>query len=167
MSEPFIAEIKIVSFNFAMKGWAMCNGQLLPINQNQALFSLLGTTFGGDGRVNFGLPNLQGRAPVHAGTEILLGGVGGETSHTLVSVEMPTHVHPVLGTNNGPSAGSPVSNMWATLAALQTPYSPNPNSTMLSSAILPVGGGQAHENTQPYLVLTFVIALTGIFPSRN
>src|SRR6266496_1797042 len=107
MSEPFLSEIKIMSFGFAPKGWALCNGQLLPINQNQALFSLLGTTYGGDGRVNFGLPNLQGRAPMHAGSGHTLGERGGETAHTLSISEMPTHVHTASATSAAATAGAP------------------------------------------------------------
>ena len=123
MSDPYLGEIKVVSFPFAPKGWAVCNGQLLPIGQYQALFSLLGTTFGGDGRVNFALPNLQGRAPVHMGNEVPLGQSAGEENHTLAIGEMPGHAHPASGTSNGPAAGSPEGNVWATLTATQNPYS--------------------------------------------
>ena len=108
MAEPYFGEIKIVGFDFAPKGWAVCNGQVLPIAQNQALFSLLGTTFGGDGRTTFALPNLQGRAPVHVGKEVPLGQSAGEEHHTLTIEEMPAHAHPVFGTSDGPAAGSPV-----------------------------------------------------------
>jgi microcystin-dependent protein len=167
MSEPYMGEIKIVSFNFAPKGWAVCNGQVLPISQNQALFSLLGTTFGGDGRVTFALPNLQGRAPVHMGNEVPLGQSAGEERHTLTIGEMPGHAHPAWGTSGGPAAGSPVGNVWATLTATQNPYSQAANATMVANALQKAGGGQPHANMQPYLVLTFVIALQGIFPSRN
>ena len=167
MADPFLGEIKIVSFAFAPKGWAVCNGQLLPISQNQALFSLLGTTFGGDGRTTFALPNLQGRAPVHVGKEVPLGQTAGEENHTLTTAEMPAHDHRVFGTSTGPAAGTPAGNVWATLTATQNPYSQAPNATMVAAAIRPAGGGQAHSNLQPYLVLTFVIALQGIFPSRN
>ena len=167
MAEPYMGEIKIVGFNFAPKGWAVCNGQVLPIAQNQALFSLLGTTFGGDGRTTFALPNLQGRAPVHVGNEVPLGQSAGEERHTLTIGEMPAHPHPAFGTSNGPAAGSPVGNVWATLTATQNPYSQAPNATMVANAIQMAGGGQPHSNMQPYLVLTFVIALQGIFPSRN
>src|SRR6266545_1726698 len=113
MSEPYLSEVKIVSFNFAPKGWALCNGQLLPINQNQALFSLLGTTYGGDGRVNFALPNLQGRIPIHFGSSHTLGEVGGAESQTLNASEMPQHVHTFSASNAAPNQGTPAGNMWA------------------------------------------------------
>src|SRR5215470_3308799 len=150
MSEPFLSEIKIVSFNFPPKGWTLCNGQLLPINQNQALFSLLGTTYGGDGRVNFGLPNLQGRAPFHMGNGIVLGELGGETSHTLNISELPTHTHtPTGSTTNPPTAPGPAGNLWCANNA--QPYSNTSDSAMNPACILPTGGNQPHENMSPYL----------------
>jgi len=167
MATPYIGEIKVVSFSYAPKGWAVCNGQVLLIAQNQALFALLGTTYGGNGQTTFALPNLQGRAPVHTGGEVILGQTGGEESHTLTAAEMPMHLHPVSGSTSGPAAGTPAGNMWATLTATQNPYGPTPNAAMSPAAIKPAGGGQPHANLQPYLVLTFVIALQGIFPSRN
>src|SRR5689334_14055222 len=112
MSEPFLGEIKIISWNFPPKGWTFCNGQLLPINQNQALFSILGTTYGGDGRVNFGLPNLQGRSPVHVGNGITLGQLGGEASHTVNISELPAHNHVPVGNSTQASLTSPVGNLW-------------------------------------------------------
>jgi len=165
MSTPFLSEIKIVSFNFAPKGWALCNGQLLPINQNQALFSLLGTTYGGDGRVNFALPNLQGRIPNHVGGGFTLGELGGETAHTLNISELPAHNHVPVGSSNTPSQASPSGNLWA--AGTATVFTATPNSAMNPACILPVGGNQPHENMSPYLVLNFIIALQGIFPSQN
>ena len=165
MSEPFLGEIKIISWNFPPKGWAFCNGQLLPINQNQALFSILGTTYGGDGRVTFGLPNLQGRTPVHVGNGISLGELGGETSHTINISEMPAHNHVPVASSNNASLPSPVGNFWA--PAGQVIYSANPNAAMDPGDILPTGGSQPHENMSPYLVLNFIIALQGIFPSIN
>ncbi|HZE23369.1 MAG TPA: tail fiber protein [Blattabacteriaceae bacterium] len=166
MSEPFIGEVKIISWNFPPKGWTFCNGQLLPINQNQALFSILGTTYGGDGRVNFALPNLQGRMPVHAGDGIVLGERGGETAHTLNISEMPAHNHVPVGNPGAPTAPSPGGNLWA--ANPNNLYSnAQPNSTMNPACILPTGGSQPHENMSPYLVLNFIIALQGIFPSQN
>ena len=165
MSEPFLAEIKLVTFNFPPKGWAFCNGQLLPINQNQALFSLLGTTFGGDGRVNFALPNLQGRSPAHAGQGLSLGESAGENAHALAISELPAHVHPVVGSTSSPTSTTPVNNLWP--ANTRQPYSTNPNATMNAACLLPTGGSQLHENTPPYLVLNFVIALQGIFPSQT
>jgi microcystin-dependent protein len=165
MSEPFLAEIKIVSFNFPPKGWTLCNGQLLPINQNQALFSLLGTTYGGDGRTTFGLPNLQGRIPTHGGNGLVLGERGGETSHTLNISELPAHNHVPVGSSASPTLGSPSGALWAKGNAQV--FSPTPNSAMNPQCILPIGGNQPHENMSPYLVLNFIIALQGIFPSQN
>lgn len=166
MSEPFIGEVKIISFNFPPRGWAFCNGQLLPIAQNQALFSILGTTFGGDGRQNFGLPNLQGRVPFHFGNGFVLGQVGGEQAHTLNQSELPTHTHTLQASSSAATSNLPTGNA---LAAPKTPlYGPAASLTGLASASLaPVGGSQPHNNMQPYLVLNFVIALQGIFPSRN
>lgn len=165
MSEPFLGEVKIISWNFPPKGWTFCNGQLLPINQNQALFSILGTTYGGDGRTTFALPNLQGRMPVHVGDGIVLGERGGETAHTLNISELPAHSHAPVGTNNTATDPSPAANLWPKDA--NNPFSPTPNTAMLPGAILPTGGSQPHENMSPYLVLNFIIALQGIFPSQN
>jgi microcystin-dependent protein len=168
MSEPFIAEIKMISWNFAPQGWAFCNGQLLPINQNQALFSLLGTVYGGDGRVNFALPDLRGRTPIYTGSGFTLGERGGETAHTLTLSELPAHTHFPNGNSTTGSAnqGGPGGNYWAD-GGKSVFSTANPNTTMLPGAILPVGGSQPHENMSPYLVLNFIIALIGIFPSRN
>lgn len=164
MSTPFLGEIKIISWNFAPKGWAFCNGQLLPINQNQALFSILGTTYGGDGRVNFGLPNLQGRTPVDMGDGITLGERGGETSHTLTISELPSHPHGANGVDQAPNQPGPAGLLWADQPSA---YSTAANTTMDPSTCLPTGGSQPHENMSPYLALNFVIALQGIFPSQN
>jgi microcystin-dependent protein len=165
MSEPFLGEVKIISWNFPPKGWTFCNGQLLPINQNQALFSILGTTYGGDGRVTFGLPNLQGRMPVHVGDGIVLGERGGETAHTVNQSEMPAHNHVPVGNSSAPTAPAPGGNLWA--ANPNNLYSNAQNSAMNPACILPTGGSQPHENMSPYLVLNFIIALQGIFPSQN
>jgi microcystin-dependent protein len=166
MAEPFLSEIRIMSFNFAPKGWALCNGQLLPINQNQALFSLLGTTFGGDGRVNFALPNLQGRTPIHMGGGHTLGESGGEQSHTLSTAEAPTHTHAANGTNANGTAIVPTGNLLA--GSPNQLYAASQNLVPLNAGALGnVGGSQAHLNMQPFLVLTFCIALQGIFPSQN
>ncbi len=164
MSTPFLGEIKVFSFNFAPKGWAFCNGQLLPINQNQALFSLLGTMYGGDGRVNFGLPNLQGRVPLHAGNGFTQGQAGGETAHTLTTAEMPAHNHAPVGSSANASLASPAGNLWAANAG--GGYDGSGNTTLNDASITNTGGGQAHENMAPYLVLSFCIALQGIFPSQ-
>jgi microcystin-dependent protein len=165
MAEPFLSEIRIMSFGFPPKGWAFCNGQLLPINQNQALFSLLGTTYGGDGRVNFGLPNLQGRSPIHMGSGHTLGEMGGEQGHTLSISEVPAHIHAASGTSNPASAASPANSVWAAQEA--NPYGVTPNTAMASASVANVGGSQAHLNMQPFLVLNFCIALQGIFPSQT
>ena len=165
MSEPFLGEIKIISWNFPPKGWTFCNGQLLPINQNQALFSILGTTYGGDGRTTFGLPNLQGRSPVHVGNGISLGELGGETSHTLNISELPAHNHVPVATPGAPTLSDPTGNLWASNP--NNAYSATINAAMNPASILPTGGNQPHENMSPYLVLNFIIALQGIFPSQN
>lgn len=165
MAEPFLSEIRIMSFSFAPKGWAFCNGQLLPINQNQALFSILGTTYGGDGRTTFALPNFQGRMPIHQGQGFTIGQLGGEAAHSLTINEMPAHNHPAMGaaTANG---FSPNGTVWAPAdGALE--YYATPNTTMSPAAIANSGGSQPHENEAPYLVLNLIIALVGIFPSRN
>ena len=165
MAEPFLSEIRIMSFGFPPKGWALCDGQLLPINQNQALFSLLGTTYGGDGRVNFGLPNLQGRVPIHMGSGHTLGERGGEQAHTLSIAEIPTHVHVAKASATNGDTQFASANI---LAAALNVYAPPTNLTSLSpTSITTVGGSQAHLNMQPFLVLNFCIALQGIFPSQT
>jgi microcystin-dependent protein len=168
MVEPFLSEIKIVSFNFAPKGWALCNGQLLPINQNQALFALLGTTYGGDGRVNFALPYFQGRAPIHFGNGYTLGQAGGETSHTLTLSEMPNHNHAVTFSSAVANTNA-VNNNNVVPARTTTPTYAPPNALvpMAPNVLSTIGGSQEHNNMQPYLVLNFIIALQGIFPSQN
>ncbi len=168
MAEPFLSEIRIMSFVFAPKGWALCNGQLLPINQNQALFSLLGTTFGGDGRVNFALPDIRGRVPIHVGSGHTLGERGGEQAHTLSISEIPTHVHawnavniPATTSNNNATvtlSQSVQSNLYSAPSNLQA---------MAANMVANTGGSQAHLNMQPFLTLSFCIALQGIFPSPN
>jgi microcystin-dependent protein len=164
MAEPFLSEIRIMSFVFAPKGWALCNGQLLPINQNQALFSLLGTTFGGDGRVNFALPDLRGRTPIHVGSGHTLGERGGEQAHTLNIAELPAHTHVLQASTTAGSTPIPTSNV---LAGADI-YSPLTNAVSMDpSTITNVGGSQAHLNMQPFLTLSFCIALQGIFPSPN
>src|SRR5687768_11442639 len=163
MAEPFLSEIRIMSFVFAPKGWALANGQLLPINQNQALFSLLGTTFGGDGRLNFGLPDLRGRTPIHVGAGHTLGEKAGQQAHTVSIAEIPTHTHIAQASPTNANT-SLVNNNF--LAAANNFYNPATNLTSLDpSTVTNVGGSQAHLNMQPFLTLSFCIALQGIFPS--
>ena len=165
MAEPFLSEIRIFSFGFAPKGWALCNGQLLPINQNQALFSLLGTTYGGDGRVNFALPNLQGQTPIHMGNGHVLGEKAGQQAHTLTISELPTHTHLANASTTNGDTNFAIGNV---LAAAGNLYSgPNNLTSLDPSSITNVGGSQAHLNMQPFLTLNFCIALQGIFPSQN
>ena len=165
MAEPFLSEIRIMSFNFAPQGWAMCNGQLLPINQNQALFSLLGTTYGGNGQTTFGLPDLRGRVPIHVGGGHTLGERAGEQAHTLSIAELPTHVHVAMAQ---PALGTQLPAANALLAQASNVYRTADNLISLNpGTIANVGWSQAHQNMQPFLTLTFCIALQGIFPSQN
>lgn len=165
MGTPYLAEIRIVSFNYPPKGWAFCNGQILPINQNQALFSLLGTTYGGNGQTTFALPNLQGRIPIHMGNGFVLGGLSGEESHTLQPAEIPAHSHLWNATNTAANTPDPSGSL---LGAVQAYNGPASNLvTMYQGQLSTVGGSQPHENRQPYLTLNFCIALQGIFPSQN
>jgi microcystin-dependent protein len=165
MADPFLSEIRIFSFVYAPKDWALCDGQLLPINQNQALFSLLGTTFGGDGRVNFALPDLRARTPIHVGSGHTLGERGGEQAHTLSIAELPAHTHVLNGSNTPAEINTPTE---AFLAMANNAYAPAGNLAALSPAsVTNAGGSQAHLNMQPFLTLSFCIALIGIFPSPN
>ncbi|MBD0381959.1 phage tail protein [Paenibacillus sedimenti] len=166
MANPFLGEIRLFSLGYAPKGWAQCNGQLLPINQNQALFSLLGTTYGGDGRTTFALPDLRGRVPVHAGPGITLGEVGGEEAHTLLESEMPSHTHLARATTKEADSDDPNNVYWASLTVSGYSYNP-PNVTMSPQALAVAGGSRPHENRQPYTVVNYCIALLGIFPSPN
>jgi len=167
MSEPFLAEIRIMGFNFAPRGWAFCDGQILPINQNQSLYSLLGTTYGGDGRTSFALPDIRGRTPIHVGEGHREGQKSGEETHTLASNEMPNHTHTLEATNVAGSVDEPTSSTVMAQAgsnlygAFGTPVA------MKTGSIANVGGGQAHENMMPYLAINYCIALRGLFPSRN
>lgn len=166
MSTPFLGQLMLFPFNFAPKGWTMCNGQLLSIQQNQALFSLLGTTFGGDGRTTFGLPNLQGRTPVGAGGGFNLGQTGGEESHTLTINEVPAHFHSLNATTTSADKTAAANNVLGTPS--QGIYAPPGNIVgMNQGSISAYGGSQPHENRQPFLVMTWCIALQGIFPSQN
>jgi microcystin-dependent protein len=183
MSSPFLSEIRMMSFSFAPKGWAMCNGQLLPINQNQALFSLLGTTYGGDGRVNFALPDLRGRLPIHMGNSHTLGERAGEESHTVTISEMAQHTHAMsakaadsLGGATGrlptPAGTKALAEGHASkIGGGTTPVSiygtGAPSGVLAPATIGSTGGSQPHTNLQPYLTLNFCIALQGIFPSQT
>lgn len=165
MAEPFLSEIRIMSFGFPPRGWALCDGQLLPINQNQGLFSLLGTTFGGDGRVNFALPDLRGRTPIHVGGAHTLGERGGEQAHTLSIAEIPTHTHVLSASPSNANAAPATGNV---LAGANNAYGPAANLVALGAgSVANVGGSQAHLNMQPFLTLSFCIALQGIFPSAT
>ena len=165
MAEPFLSEIRITSFGFAPKGWALCNGQLLPINQNQALFSLLGTTFGGNGQTNFALPDNRGRTPIHVGNGHTLGERGGEQAHTVTTAELPTHTHALTASSLDANTNLPASDLFASAA---NPYNAAGSLTTLNPAtVTNTGGSQAHLNMQPFLTLSFCIALQGIFPSPN
>lgn len=165
MAEPFLSELRLFSFVFAPKGWALCNGQLLPINQNQALFALLGTTFGGDGRVNFALPDLRGRTPIHVGSGHTLGERGGEQAHTLSTAELPAHRHTVAASSAAANLSSPAGASWGRSA--ESNYGLDADVAMDPTLISSTGGSQAHLNMQPFLTLSFCIALQGIFPSPN
>ena len=172
MSEPFLSEIRIFSFAFAPKGWAACNGQFLPINQNQALFSLLGTVYGGNGQTTFALPNLRGRAPLHEGNRHTLGEAAGSTAVTINIQQLPTHTHllgnnmAVVDANQNATLGVPSGNNWANTG--KTHWSTNAaNAAMNPQAVTNAGGSQPHTNMQPYCVLNFCIALQGVFPSPN
>lgn len=180
MSEPFLGEIKLISWNYPPKGWAFCNGQLMPIAQNQALFSLLGTVYGGDGRVTFGLPDLRGRSQLHMGAGFTIGQKGGEEFHTLLASEMPTHNHVLNGdaataatsNTNTPAAGNSLGQTIGAQSqgssfAISIYSTAAPNATMAPQTVTNTGGSQPHENRQPFLVLNAIIALQGIFPSRN
>lgn len=170
MADPFVAEIRIFPFNFAPKGWAFCDGQILPISQNTALFSLLGTTYGGDGKVTFALPNLQGHAAMHPGqgqglSLRDLGQIGGAETVTLLLSEMPVHSHNVLTTNEDGNNIQPSGRYIGRGNAMFTP--PAALGTLASQTVAPAGGGLPHNNLQPYLTLNFCIALQGVFPPRS
>lgn len=165
MSEPFLAEVKMVGFNFAPRGWAFCDGQILPINQNQSLYSLLGTTYGGDGRTSFALPDLRGRTPMHFDSNFRQGNNGGEEQHTLTTAEMPQHTHALHGSSTAISTSVPDNNSPGVNPS--APYRTDSDGLMGSDQLAKVGGSQSHENMQPFLAVNFCIALQGLFPSRN
>lgn len=166
MAEPFLSEIRLMSFNFPPQGWALCNGQLLPINQNQALFALLGTTYGGNGQTNFALPDFRGRTPIHVGAGHTLGERGGEQAHALSVAEIPAHAHGVTASTDAGDQQIPTNRLPA--KANLPAYTAAENlAPMSGSAVANTGGGQAHPNMQPFLTISFCIALQGIFPSPN
>ncbi len=167
MAEPFMSEIRIMSFVYAPPGWALCNGQFLPINQNQALFSLLGTTFGGNGQTTFALPDLRGRTPIHVGSGHTLGEKAGEQAHTVSIAELPTHTHVENGTTTTATLDSPANALFATTASLNIYSAPTQPVALNAGMVANTGGSQAHLNMQPFLTLSFCIALIGIFPSPN
>ena len=168
MSEPFLAEIRIVGFNFAPRGWALCDGQILPINQNQALYSLLGTMYGGDGRTSFGLPDLSGRIPFHVGNGMAQGQNSGEETHSLTAQEMPDHDHILQSSQGRGNTENPANSLLAESSVGDIQYSSEtPDKIMGSLSVANAGSGQGHNNLPPYLVVSFVIALQGLFPPRN
>ncbi len=175
MSEPFVAEIRMFGGNFAPRGWAFCNGQILAISQNTALFALLGTTYGGNGQTTFALPNLQDSSPMHQGqgpglTNRVLGESSGSATATLIASEMPAHSHQAQADASGGGQSSPVNAAWGAGGRGRPPaYSANqaPGAALSGQALAPTGGNQPHNNRSPYLGVSFIIALQGIFPSRN
>ncbi len=172
MSEPFVGEIRMFSGNFAPQGWAFCDGQLLAVSQNDALFSLFGTIYGGDGRTSFGLPDLRGRIPVHAGqgpglSDRRLGSKGGSEEVTLTTNQLPSHLHPVKGTNDAANSSEPAGNLPASSTSIDLYVSTAPTVDFNAAAVTGVGGSQSHDNLMPYLCIHFIVALFGVYPSRS
>lgn len=170
MSEPFLAEVRMVGFDFAPRGWAFCDGQILPINQNQSLYSLLGTTYGGDGRTTFALPDLRSRTPIHRDSDNTLGQKGGTETVTLTSAQIPQHTHSFKASTAVADQKNPNSHVLASNSGADLLYAPKVNGSatnMRSGSIANAGGSQAHNNMQPYLTVNFCIAIAGLFPSRN
>jgi len=167
MAEPFVGEIRTFAFGIVPRGWALCNGQLLQINSNQALYSIIGNRYGGDGRVNFALPNLQGRTPIHMSSSYPIATAGGETAHTLTINEMPQHTHQAQGSSVNADNSKAEGNTWAATATTRPIYAASANTTLNAAAIGTTGASQAHNNMQPYTTVSFCIALQGIYPSRS
>jgi microcystin-dependent protein len=168
MSQPFIGEIRMFGGNFAPAGWAFCDGQLVPISENDALFTLIGTTYGGDGQETFALPDLQGRIPIHQGNGFTIGEKGGVETVTLTTQQIPIHNHLPMCKSTAGEVGTPQNTVWAASGTNQTIYSNSPvSTTMNSAAIGPAGGSQPHENMMPFLVISFIISLFGVFPSQS
>ena len=166
MSEPFLAEVRMVGFNFAPRGWAFCDGQIMPIDQNQSLYSLLGTTYGGDGRTSFALPDLRGRTPIHVGNGHNEGEKSGEETHALSSDEMPAHDHTAMASSDNATAATPADNVLSRTTATVY-HTPTSLTSLNSQSVSSVGTGQGHDNMMPYIAVNFCIALQGLFPSRN
>ena len=168
MSEPFLGQIVMFGGNFAPSGWALCDGQLLPIAQNSALFSILGTTYGGDGRTSFALPDLRGRNPIHVGDGHTLGQKSGAETVTLSAAQMPNHDHTAQASSENATLNNPQGGVFGQSLNLYVPETSNPApQAILTATVANVGGGQAHNNMQPYIAVNFCIALKGLFPSRN
>lgn len=166
MSTPYIGEIRMFGGNFAPVGWALCNGQLLAISQNDALFNLIGTTYGGDGQTTFALPNLQSRVPIHQGNAHVIGEAGGAESVTLTAAQLPAHTHAPQASSNPGTSNSPSANVWAAWSDAQ--YSTTaPAVAMAAPALAPAGGNQPHDNMPPFLGVNFIISLFGVFPTQN
>ena len=169
MAQPYVGEIRMFAGNFAPAGWMFCEGQLLPISENETLFQLIGTTYGGDGESTFALPDLQGRIPIHHGNGFILAETGGAEEITLTQQQIPSHTHPLTGTHRTATQGNPGGNLHARFSQANLfPYiEDTPNVNMAASAIAPVGGSQPHTNFQPYLCINFIISMFGIFPPPN
>ncbi len=169
MSDPYIGEIRMTGFNFAPQGWAQCNGQLMPIAQNQALFAILGTTYGGNGQTTFALPDLRGRAPMHAGPQFQLGQTAGETQHTLIQSELPTHTHQLTASTTASHSADPTGRVFGNVQTgdLNIFRVQDNSATMDGATVSQAGASQPHDNMQPYTVVNFIIALEGVFPPHN
>jgi microcystin-dependent protein len=171
VSDPYVGEIRIFAGNFPPNGWAFCQGQLMPISENETLFNLIGTTYGGDGQETFGLPDLQGRVPIHAGTQsgvtFVIGEQAGTESVTLTTNQIPAHSHPLVGSTANASDPNPSGNVLATSTVVQPYAVESVSGNLVPTCIGPTGGSQPHDNMQPYLAISYIISLFGIFPTQN